>query len=713
MNAPIATYTANHNIRIITATSLFDGHDASTNIMRRILQDSGVEVIHLAHNRSVQELVDTAIEEDAQGIAMSSYQGGHMESFKYMIDLLKERGASHIKVFGGGGGVIVADEINELEEYGVTKIYSPEDGTTMGLQGMANHMIEQMDFSTLAHHALDPASLIVQNRLELAGFITAMQQAKAADQDHLEQLTATIAPLAEKHNPPVVGITGTGGAGKSSLTDEIIVRFLHDIKDIDICIICCDPSRRKTGGALLGDRIRMNAISNSNRVYMRSLATRDSANEVSEALPEAIMVAKAAGFDLVIAETAGIGQGDSRITDLADVSIYVMTSDYGAPSQLEKIDMLDYADLIVVNKFEKKGSDDAIRDIRKQVQRNRKAWESKPEAFPVYGTIASKFNDDGVSALYHGIVGLLQEKSDFAFTPSLPKPQSKVSSSKTIVIPAERIRYLAEISETIRNYHSKSAQQGEKITQRNHLLRSAELLTATDDERSAQSTTLLTEQAGQLSASIDKDSETLLQDWSEIKEAYSGDELIYHVRGREVRVPLYTTSLCHSRIPKISLPAFKDPGDIYRWLRKEHLPGYFPYTGGVFPLKRTAEDPTRMFAGEGGPAQTNRRFKLLSANYEAKRLSTAFDSVTLYGWDPAERPDIYGKIGTSGVSICTLDDIKLLYDGFDLCSPTTSVSMTINGPAPIILAMFMNAAVDQQLEKYASENGHKPDQQKA
>ena len=713
MNAPITIYTPSHNIRIITATSLFDGHDASTNIMRRILQDSGVEVIHLAHNRSVQELVDTAIEEDAQGIAMSSYQGGHMESFKYMIDLLNQRGASHIKVFGGGGGVIVADEIAELEAYGVTKIYSPEDGATMGLQGMANHMIERMDFSTLDHHDLDPASLRVENRGVLAGFITAMQQAKASSQDRLQQLTEVVGPLADTHNPPVVGITGTGGAGKSSLTDEIIVRFLHDIKDIDICVICCDPSRRKTGGALLGDRIRMNSISNSERVYMRSLATRDSANEVSEALPEAIRVAKAAGFDLIIAETAGIGQGDSKITDLADLSIYVMTSEYGAPSQLEKIDMLDYADLIVVNKFEKKGSDDAIRDIRKQVQRNRKAWESKPETFPVYGTIASKFNDDGVSALYHGIVELLQERTQFDFSASLAKPEGKVSSSKTIVIPAERIRYLSEISETIRNYHARAAKQGDKITQRNHLLKSSEILADLDDDRSVPSQTLLSEQAEKLSATIDKDAENLLQEWEELREAYSGDEFIYHVRGKEVRVPLFTTSLCHSRIPKISLPTFKDPGDIYRWLRKEHLPGYFPYTGGVFPLKRTAEDPTRMFAGEGGPAQTNNRFKLLSANYEAKRLSTAFDSVTLYGWDPAERPDIYGKIGTSGVSICTLDDIKLLYDGFDLCSPTTSVSMTINGPAPIILAMFMNASIDQQLENYERDNGHPADQHKA
>lgn len=713
MNASITTYTPHHNIRIITATSLFDGHDASTNIMRRILQDTGVEVIHLAHNRSVQELVDTAIEEDAQGIAMSSYQGGHMESFKYMIDLLKKRGADHIKVFGGGGGVIVADEIAELEAYGVTKIYSPEDGATMGLQGMANHMIEQMDFSTLSQHQLDPARLNLDHRLELAGFITAVQQAKKHDPVRLQQLTGLLAPLAEANNPPVVGITGTGGAGKSSLTDEIIVRFLHDIKDVNICVICCDPSRRKTGGALLGDRIRMNAISNSERVYMRSLATRDSANEVSEALPEAIMVAKAAGFDLIIAETAGIGQGDSKITDLADVSIYVMTSEYGAPSQLEKIDMLDYADIIVVNKFEKKGSDDAIRDIRKQVQRNRKAWETKPEEFPVYGTIASKFNDDGVTSLYHGIIELLGTTSGFSFSPTRPKPESKVSTSKTIVIPGERIRYLAEISDTIRNYHKQSDEQAEKIVQRNHLRASAELLSGSEDDRAPQTTALLAEAAETIATDIDRETDTLLESWDLVKEAYSGDELVYQVRGREVRVPLFTTSLCHSRIPKISLPAFKDPGDIYRWLRKEHLPGYFPYTGGVFPLKRTAEDPTRMFAGEGGPAQTNRRFKMLSANYEAKRLSTAFDSVTLYGWDPAERPDIYGKIGTSGVSICTLDDIKLLYDGFDLCAPTTSVSMTINGPAPIILAMFLNAAVDQQLDKYQAETGQPADEHKA
>jgi methylmalonyl-CoA mutase len=710
MNAPISIYKPTHNVRVITATSLFDGHDASTNIMRRILQDSGVEVIHLAHNRSVQELVNAAIEEDAQGIAMSSYQGGHMESFKYMVDLLRERGASHIRVFGGGGGVIVADEIKELEAYGVTKIYSPEDGAAMGLQGMINHMIECMDFPTLSHHDLDISTLHQANRNSLAAFITAVQQAKQSDQAELNRLLELIEPLARRHNPPVVGITGTGGAGKSSLTDEIIGRFLHDFKDMNIAVICCDPSRRKTGGALLGDRIRMNAITNSERVYMRSLATRDSAFEVSEALAEAIMVAKGAGFDLIIAETAGIGQGDSKITDLADISLYVMTSDFGAPSQLEKIDMLDYADIIVVNKFEKKGSEDAIRDIRKQVKRNRKAWETAAEEFEVYGTIASKFNDDGVTALFHGLIRQLNEKCAASLTPTLPLPPAKISSSKTIVIPPERIRYLAEIAEAVRSYHARTAQQAATIRDVNHLRRGGELLAAGSPKGRESLIDALVETCTRLERTIDADSLATLDKWKEIQEAYSGDELVYHVRGREVRVPLFTTSLCHSRIPKIALPKFSEPGDIFSWLRKEHLPGYFPYTGGVFPLKRTAEDPTRMFAGEGGPNETNRRFKLLSADSEAKRLSTAFDSVTLYGWDPAERPDIYGKIGTSGVSICTLDDLKLLYHGFDLIAPTTSVSMTINGPAPIILAQFMNTAIDQQIDLFRESNNREPDQ---
>jgi len=712
MNASVEVYTPKHSIRVITATSLFDGHDASTNIMRRILQDSGVEVIHLAHNRSVQELVDTAIEEDAQGIAMSSYQGGHMESFKYMVDLLRERGAEHIKVFGGGGGVIVADEIRELEEYGVTKIYSPEDGASMGLQGMINHMIACMDFSTTTLADLKPKNLHYTHKREIARFITMAQETKSHG-GNLAELMSIVEPLAQKYNPPVIGITGTGGAGKSSLTDELLLRFLNDLEDINIGIVCCDPSRRKTGGALLGDRIRMNAITGSDRVYMRSLATRDSANEVSEALPETIKIMKAAGFDLIIAETAGIGQGDSRITDLADISMYVMTSEYGAASQLEKIDMLDYADIIVINKFEKKGSDDAIRDVRKQVMRNRKDWDTKPEDFPVYGTIASKFNDDGVTALYHGIVELLNTRTGMNLAPQLPKPESKVPSSKTIVIPANRIRYLAEISDTIRTYHSNTRQQAEAMRKLWHVREIIGLLEAKDDASANQAIPVLQAEAEQLHEKVDKDTEKSLAAWEECRKAYAGDELVYQVRGREVRVPLYTTSLSHSKIPKIALPKITDPGDTYIWLRKENLPGFFPFTGGVFPLKRTGEDPTRMFAGEGGPGQTNQRFKLLSANYAAKRLSTAFDSVTLYGWDPAIRPDIYGKIGTSGVSICTLDDVKLLYSGFDLCAPTTSVSMTINGPAPIILAMFMNTAIDQQLDRFAEEHGRRPDEAEA
>ena len=700
MNASVDVYKAKHTIRIITATSLFDGHDASTNIMRRILQDSGVEVIHLAHNRSVQELVDTAIEEDANGIAMSSYQGGHVEAFKYMIDLLKERDATHIKVFGGGGGVIVAEEIKELEAYGVTKIYSPEDGARMGLQGMVNHMISCMDFPTVDFSDLDPAKLGVANKKEIARFITVAQEAKARGNGRLNELMAIIEPLARKNKPPVIGITGTGGAGKSSLTDELLLRFLGDLEEINIAIICCDPSRRKTGGALLGDRIRMNAITGSKRAYLRSLATRDSANEVSEALPEAIKIAQAAGFDLVIAETAGIGQGDSRIIDLVDLSIYVMTSEYGAPSQLEKIDMLDYADIIVINKFEKKGGDDAIRDVRKQVMRNRKEFGRPPEEFEVYGTIASKFNDDGVTALYHGIIDQLNDKCAAGFVPSLPRPAKKTSTSKTIVIPANRIRYLSEIAETVRGYHAETDRQAKKVRNRLHVEETMRLMGQGNPELIA----LLEEKAAELGQYIDKETEETLKNWSQCRKAYSGDELVYQVRDREIRVPLYTESLSHSRIPKIALPRFTDPGDTFRWLRRENLPGFFPFTAGVFPLKRTGEDPTRMFAGEGGPGQTNQRFKLLSASYAAKRLSTAFDSVTLYGWDPALRPDIYGKVGTSGVSICTLDDVKVLYGGFDLCSPTTSVSMTINGPAPIILAMFMNTAIDQQVEKFEAEH---------
>ncbi|MDR3089261.1 MAG: methylmalonyl-CoA mutase family protein [Desulfobulbaceae bacterium] len=704
MTTAIEVYKPKHNVRVITATSLFDGHDASINIMRRILQDSGVEVVHLAHHRSVEELVTAAIEEDAQGIAMTSYQGGHVESFKYMIDLLKERNASHIKVFGGGGGVIVPDEIKELEAYGVCKIYSPEDGAMLGLQGMINHLVSKIDFSTLPFHALNADKLSADNFSEVSGFITAVQQAKAGEGD-LAAIMAKLKPLIDKRNPPVIGFTGTGGAGKSSLTDEILLRFLHDLGDIRIAVICCDPSRRKSGGALLGDRIRMNAIGASKRIYMRSLATRDSATEVSEALPEAVAVAKAAGFDLIFAETAGIGQGDSRITEIADISMYVMTSEFGAASQLEKIDMLDYADIIVVNKFEKRGSDDALRDIRKQVKRNRKAFDIKDEDLPVYGTIASKFNDDGVTALYHGIIDMLAQKTKLKLTSNLPRPARKTSSSKTIVIPGERVRYLSEIADTVRAYHKTTAIQAEAARRKKHLINSVEIIRAACPDGNEEAMATLLNLADSLNPSVNPETEKLIDSWSEVKKQYSGDEYVYTVRGKEIRVPLYHESLAHSKIPKISLPRFHDVGDIYSWLRREHLPGFFPYTGGVFPLKRTGEDPTRMFAGEGGPAQTNRRFKLVSANYAAKRLSTAFDSATLYGWDPDIRPDIYGKIGTSGVSICTLDDVKVLYGGFDLCQPTTSVSMTINGPAPIILAMFMNTAIDQQLEKFREANG--------
>ncbi len=708
MGEDVKIYKSHNNIRVVTATALFDGHDATINIIRRILQDTGTEVIHLAHNRSVQEFVDAAIEEDVQGVAMSSYQGGHMEGFKYMLDLLKEKGAGHIKVFGGGGGVIVPEEIDELHRYGVTRIYSPEDGAIMGLQGIINHMVENMDFSTLDFHDLDPAKLSSDHKKTVAGFITAVEEAKAKNKAKLDELMAVIRPLAAKKNPPVIGITGTGGAGKSSLTDELIIRFLHDIEDIKIAIISCDPSRRKTGGALLGDRIRMNGIS-SRRVYMRSLATRESHSEVAEALPEAIQVAKAAGYDLVIAETAGIGQGDSNIIQISDVAIYVMTSEFGAPSQLEKIDMLDYADLIVVNKFEKKGSDDAVRDVRKQVQRNKKAWDTPPFQMPVFGTIASKFNDDGVTALYHGVIEAINAKTNSSFIPRLPKPAEKISSSKTIIIPPERGRYLAEISDTVRKYHRKTKEQSAELRKVWHL---HETLDHFGKKQAGDVNTLLEqlkEEVNDASEKVSPETTDLVKSWEKLREAYSGDEYIYKVRGREIRVPLHTESLSHSKIPKISLPKFSDPSDIYAWMRKENLPGHFPFTAGVFPMKRRGEDPTRMFAGEGGPARTNKRFKMLSENYPAKRLSTAFDSVTLYGCDPGERPDIYGKIGTSGVSVCTLDDVKVLYGGFDLLAPTTSVSMTINGPAPIILAMFMNTAIDQQIDRFKSENGRLPD----
>ncbi len=708
MTAEVEVYKPENYIRVVTATSLFDGHDAAINIMRRILQDTGVEVIHLGHNRSVQEIVDAAIEEDAQGIAVSSYQGGHIEFFKYMVDLLKEKGAPHIKVFGGGGGVIVPDEIEELEAYGVTKIYSPEDGAQLGLQGMINHMVAAIDFSTVKKGRFAFDELSPNNKLLVANLISAAEYAKAQENGDLAALRAELSKKIGKQKPPVIGITGTGGAGKSSLTDELILRMLHDIKDIHIAIISCDPSRRKTGGALLGDRIRMNAIG-SPRVYLRSLATRESQTEIPAILGEAIEAVQAAGYDLIIAETAGIGQGDSRIIDMVDLSIYVMTSEFGAASQLEKIDMLDFADLVVVNKFEKRGGEDAVRDVRKQVQRNRKAFEQSPEDMPVFGTIASKFNDDGVTALYHAIMDAVAAKTGVAFKSSLPRPQTQTSTSKTIIIPPERTRYLSEVADHLRTYHRDTDQQAKAVRKVWHLKEAAEALE--DDDLKGDTSQIIEAFKAQIKAAeaaLKPETVQTMAEWENIQQTYGQDELVYQVRDREIRVPLFSESLSHTRIPKIQLPKFKDPGEIFRWLREENVSGNFPYTAGVFPLKRVDEDPTRMFAGEGNPARTNQRFKMLSANYEAKRLSTAFDSVTLYGCDPDIRPDIYGKVGTSGVSICTLDDVKMLYDGFDLCAPSTSVSMTINGPAPIILAMFLNTAVDQQLDKFTAENGKPP-----
>ena len=697
-------YTPKNSVKIVTATSLFDGHDASINIMRRILQDTGAEVIHIGHNRSAKEVVDAAIEEDAQGIAVSSYQGGHVEYFKYMVDLLKERGASHIQIFGGGGGVIIPAEMDELHAYGVTRIYSPEDGGNMGLQGMINHMMQSMDNPCVNYDALDYDGLNVDNKVVTARFISAVQEAKANDKGQFEAIMSRINEMAAGRDVPVIGLTGTGGAGKSSLTDELINRILRDLPEVSLAIISCDPSRRKTGGALLGDRIRMNSIE-SGRIYMRSLATRRSQTELPEALGDAVTVAKAAGYDMVIVETAGIGQGDSRVVDLVDMSIYVMTAEFGAPSQLEKIDMLDYADIVVVNKYEKKGSEDAIRDVRKQVQRNRKAWGVDPKDLPVYGTIASKFNDDGISAFYHGLLDLIEEKKGITFESSIPRTGQKESSSKTIIIPGERTRYLAEISQTVRDYHGETEEQADLARKRWHL---AETLDSLGDEAGLDALKTAVADAEKLVA---PETDTLIKDFEDCTEAFNKDEFVYQVRDKEFRLPLYTESLSHSKISKISTPKFKDPGEQYTWMRKENFAGNFPYTAGVFPLKRADEDPTRMFAGEGGPADTNARFRLLSSAYPAKRLSTAFDSVTLYGFDPDRRPDIYGKIGTSGVSICTLEDVKVLYSGFDLCAPNTSVSMTINGPAPMMLAMFMNTAIAQQLETFKEDKGREPNDQ--
>lgn len=686
-----------HKIRFVTAASLFDGHDASINIMRRILQASGAEVIHLGHNRSVEEVVTAALQEDAQGIAVSSYQGGHVEFFKYMIDLLRERGGDNIKVFGGGGGVIVPAEIHELHEYGVTRIFSPEDGQAMGLQGMIEHILTVCDVDPGQYAPKTLDELQTGGTRALARLITALENRSVAPEFRQQLLSQ-----AKTCTVPVLGITGTGGSGKSSLTDELVRRFRLDQDDrLKIAVIAADPSRRKTGGALLGDRIRMNAIDGPN-LYMRSLATRAAGSEVPETLGDILAVCKLAGFNLLIVETSGIGQGDAAIVPLVDRSLYVMTPEFGAASQLEKIDMLDFADAVAINKFDRKGAEDALRDVRKQVQRNHKAFNQSPDDMPVYGTIAARFNDDGVTALYQGLVGLLCDKGLELSPGRLPSVENKATTAKTVIVPAARARYLAEIADAVRGYHQQVGEQV-KMIRRRQQLQAVKILLESEGKSAADLEPLL----DQTELQIDPHARKLVDMWPQVKESYSGDEYVVKIRDKEVRSQITSRSLSGIRIPKVALPRFEDHGELLRWMMLENLPGSFPYTAGVFAFKRENEDPTRMFAGEGDPFRTNRRFKKLSEHAEATRLSTAFDSVTLYGCDPDERPDIYGKVGNSGVSIATLDDLKVLYSGFDLCAPTTSVSMTINGPAPIILAMFFNTAFDQQVEKFERDN-HRP-----
>ncbi|MGO8821591.1 MAG: fused isobutyryl-CoA mutase/GTPase IcmF [Desulfomonilaceae bacterium] len=708
MNSSSAPYQPRNHIRVVTAASLFDGHDAAINIMRRILQASGAEVIHLGHNRSVSEIVTAAVQEDAQAIGVSSYQGGHMEFFKYIVDLLREFDCSAIKIFGGGGGVIVPEEIAELESYGVTKIFSPEDGRKYGLQGMMNQFVEQSDFAVGDSDMDGDLSLLNPTDWKaIAKLISTVEVAKEAGNGGLSALRSRLQEKFSDRKIPVLGITGTGGAGKSSLTDEITLRFLYDQPDKTVGIISVDPTRRKTGGALLGDRIRMNSI-HTDRVYYRSMATRSQGMEVPLHMEESIEVLKAAGFDLIIVETAGIGQGDAAIVPLVDVSLYVMTSEFGAQSQLEKIDMLDFADLMAINKFDRQGSEDALHDVRKQVQRNRLRFDVPLDDLPVYGTIASRFNDDGVTSLYVGIVDCINKKTGVEWKTSMTCRADKKPSSRTIIIPAERSGYLSEIANTVRRYFAWGAEQEElirRLWQLDGVEKEFRIEKLTDE---AEGLSKIKELQEEIEKKLDPRALRLVGEWEDIKEAYSGDDYVFTVRNRKLPVKLKSRTLSGTMLPRIALPKYEDPGQLMRWRLKENLPGMFPFTAGVFPFKRQDEDPTRMFAGEGDPFRTNRRFKYLSANSVAKRLSTAFDSVTLYGQDPDERPDIYGKIGTSGVSICTLDDVKVLYSGFDLSASNTSVSMTINGPAPIMLAMFLNAAIDQKLKQIKEETGADP-----
>jgi isobutyryl-CoA mutase len=689
-------YKPQNHIRIVTAASLFDGHDAAINIMRRIIQSTGCEVIHLGHNRSVQEIVDCAIQEDVQSIAITSYQGGHVEFFKYMFDLLKEKGSGHIKIFGGGGGTILPEEIKELHAYGITRIYSPDDGRAMGLQGMINDLVQKSDFplGKLVYKTIPSR----EDKMSIARIISAAENFPEESQSFLED----IRKISSECNTPVLGVTGTGGAGKSSLVDELVRRFVMDFEDKNIAIISVDPSKRKTGGALLGDRIRMNAINHPN-VFMRSLATRQSNLALSKYVQDAVDIVKASNFDLIILETSGIGQSDTEIVEHSDLSLYVMTPEYGAATQLEKIDMLDFADIIALNKFDKRGAQDALRDVKKQYKRNHNLWDIPDEDIPVYGTIASQFNDPGMNNLYKAIIHKLVEKTGVSLNSSFEV--SKEMSEKIYIIPPARTRYLSEISEVNRNY-DKWAEDQKDIAQKLYSVqKSIEVIKSAKVDDQDRLVKELQEVYVQLALELDPKNKKWLEDWPSKASQFSEDYYVFNVRGKEIKVQTYYTSLSQSRISKISLPGFEAWGDLLKWGLKENLPGEFPYTSGVFPFKREGEDPTRMFAGEGGPERTNKRFHYVSKDMPAKRLSTAFDSVTLYGEDPDYRPDIFGKIGNSGVNICCLDDAKKLYSGFNLIDPRTSVSMTINGPAATMTAFFMNAAIDQQCEIYIREHG--------
>ena len=715
----LAEYRPTHKVRFVTAASLFDGHDAAINIMRRILQGMGAEVIHLGHNRSVDEVVTAALQEDVQGIAVSSYQGGHVEYFQYMVDLLRARGGAHIQVFGGGGGVIVPAEIRALQAYGVTRIYSPEDGQRMGLQGMIGEMVMRCDTDLSAHAPKEVAAL--QGHTDAAW--RALAQAITALENGCVDpaLRAALHAQAAQARTPVLGITGTGGAGKSSLTDELIRRLRLDQDDaLRIALISIDPSRRKSGGALLGDRIRMNAISpwpkaagasgaadSGARVFMRSLATRDFGSEISQALPDVLAACKAAGFDLIVVETSGIGQGDAAIVPLVDVPMYVMTPEFGAASQLEKIDMLDFAEFVAINKFDRKGAADALRDVAKQVQRNREAWSRKTEEMPVFGTMASRFNDDGVTALYQALLPRLAELGLPVREGRLPRVATRHSTHQVPIVPGARVRYLADIADTVRGYKKRAREQA-ALAREIQQLRAAAAMLAVDKPEKPRAAEAALNLATQREERLDPHARKLLAMWPDMQRAYAGDEYVVKIRDKEIRTALTHTTLSGNKIRKVALPAYECHGELLKWLMLENVPGSFPYTAGTFAFKREGEDPTRMFAGEGDAFRTNRRFKLLSEGMPAKRLSTAFDSVTLYGNDPDLRPDIYGKVGNSGVSIATLEDMKVLYSGFDLTNPSTSVSMTINGPAPSILAMFMNTAIDQNLDKFRADNAREP-----